>query len=290
MWSKKWSSVLFNLHALFADPAVQAAVLPFIVALVLCYGLSFIWQRGLLLGSVGGFLAAVYVISGLNLVPLNATNKVILLGLLAIPLSILLEFLKSTKGRSLVLTGVALAAIIWVFWPVLSRQTALQNLFLVAISTLYLALVLVLTSRLWQSPVFGSSLSLQLAVASGGVALLGATALYAQLGFALAAVLGAYLLVVLLRVQTQTVGPSLNTQALALNLWIGIIPPVAHVYASLPWYTFMALLAMLIVPLFLAEKFKRNPWVLLVWSVLLALPGFCAAFYLTWRVTGTPPL
>lgn len=279
-----------NLQALLANPAVQAAVLPFIVALVLCYGLSFIWQRGWVLGAAAGFLAAVFVINGLNLVPLNATNKVILLGLLAIPLSWLLEFLQSNKGRSLVLTGVALAAIIWVFWPVLLRQTVLQNLFLVGISTLYLALVLVLSSRLWQFPLFGSSLSLQLAVASGGVALLGATALYAQLGFALAAVLGAYLLVVLLRVQSRTTGSRLNTEALALNIWIGIIPPVAHVYASLPWYIFIALLVMLIVPQFLPEKSRYNPWVLLLWSVLLALPGFAAAFYLTWRVTGAPPL
>lgn len=279
-----------NLQALLANPAVQAAVLPFMVALVLCFGLSFIWQRGLVLGAVGGFLAAVFVISGLNLVPLNATNKVILLGLLAIPLSILLEFLKSTKGRSLILSGVALAAIIWVFWPVLLRQSALQNLFLVGISTLYLALVLVLSSRLWQSPVFGSSLSLQLAVASGGVALLGATALYAQLGFALSAVLGAYLLIMLFRVKSQVTETKLNTEALALNIWIGIIPPVAHVYASLPWYILIALLAMLIVPQFLPEKSRRNPWVLLLWSVLLALPGFSAAFYLTWRVTGAPPL
>ena len=101
-------------------PAVQAGLVPFLVALVTAE----LFRRSRLSGLalIAGFAVTVYLVSNFALEPLTATRKIVLLGLLSAVLALLLNLFRSRWLVALlpVLGG---AAAIWTAQRVLQHRS-----------------------------------------------------------------------------------------------------------------------------------------------------------------------
>lgn len=138
---------------LLNHPAVQAAAAPFLAGLVTAGLLYRARLSGLAV--VAGFAAAVALISGFNFTPLTATRKIVLLGLVAPVIGLALDwFAKPSRQLHAVLSLLAAAAAVWVFWAVLVQKDLADALRLggiAAISTgATVALTLTLALESWK--------------------------------------------------------------------------------------------------------------------------------------------
>jgi hypothetical protein len=178
------------------------------------------------------------------------------------------------------------AVVLWIIWPVLLRSegAALATLALAApayVAWLLLAGIEPLAAR----PTRALVAILMLGTGTGVTALLGASALMGQLGGAVAAATGAYILVFLLRGEFSP-GRTLLLPATLLCALAGV---AAVVYASLPWYS---LAPLALIPLLAHLPLPRagRPIAAVVVAVLYTLPAALAAIIITWRVAGAPPI
>ena len=117
------------MQEMFANPAVQGGLAPFVAALIVAALLAPIRLAGLAV--VAAFATAVYFIAGFTFSPLTATRKIILLGLAAPLAGIVIDFaFRPTRleARMLALAGAAAAA--WIFWPVLAQMDLERGLLL----------------------------------------------------------------------------------------------------------------------------------------------------------------
>jgi hypothetical protein len=302
------------MQTLLENPAVQAAAAPFLVALVLAFILRRwqpVWQG---LALMAGVLVAVWLTTGLSFQPLTSTRKIILCSLGLPFLALLFDGIgRSARGRvaamlpSLVAAPLLASAAIWVAWPVLSRQHGWAFWAMagqVAVYAMVIAWALLsllpgrsqaaesernnaqqlVTARFAQQ---GGAI-LALAMGTGAAAVIGASALYGQLAFAVAASTGALLLATLLLWQWQGEEGMTDLQSMALlaaAVPLGLLGAAASIYAKLPATALLFLAcAPLVVRLPLIPVV--NPWIRLTLSTLLAAVPVGPALWLTWRAAG----
>lgn len=266
-------------------PAVQSALIPFVIAFVVAW----------LLRPHGGALAglalaiacgvAVYLIAGFHWMPFTSTRKVILAGAAAVALGLVIElFLRGRVSRYWLLALFGAAAALWLIWPLALNKQG-KELWLFSVPALaYAAWLAVGLEGLNARPVNLVVGSLALSVATAFAALLGASALLGQLGGAVAAATGAFAIVFLLSGEFEPRSVFSAPVAIASAL-LGI---AAMAYARLPWTALAALAA---IPL-LAQIPVPRSWGVLPRGLLAALytfPAAAVAIALTWRVTGPPP-
>jgi hypothetical protein len=272
------------LQELLNHPAMQGGIAPFVTALIAA-ALLRRWQlSGLAL--IAGFLITAYMSGSLGLEPLTAIRKSILLGIAAAVLGVVLSK-SSWRGMRATLAWAGGAAAIWAVLRILQQH----NEFLTALPwgvgcAAYAGWLIFWTDNLRNQPVRAGSAGLALGLGTGLAALLGSSALLGLLGLALGAASWAFLL---LQVASARPLPCGRSFTLPLSLLAALVGCLGVLTAELPWYVLLVLAAIPIAAQIPAPQ-KSSLW---LQSLLLSAATLvCAvgAVYLTWRVTGLPPL
>ncbi|MGZ5196222.1 MAG: hypothetical protein ACXWB8_12355 [Ramlibacter sp.] len=248
---------------LLANPAVQAGVAPFVVALV--FSAALFRSRLLGLAMVAAFATAVALTVGYSFESLTAVRKLILVGLASGVVVLAIE-LPGAPASARMRAGLALAigaAAVWVVWRVLQQQEATKIALYGAGVALFTAALLESSSRAAADVIGGVVTSLMLGLAAGALAVLGASALLGQIGISSAAGAGAVLVVQAIAGRRS---PSGWTIVLPGTIIAALVLLLAVFTGSLPWYCLLPTLAI--------------PWATRVFA-----PGRCGIWF-TAAVTG----
>jgi len=279
------------MQALLTNPAIQAAGVPFVVALLLALLLRRFAPAGIGLAVVAGFLVSVWLITGLTLQPLTSTRKIIICSLVLPFVLSLLEMIPlepRLKSLSRAIPAVVLSvAALWIIWPVLQRQEGMA-LWLMAIPVVvFPAAIMYGTSLLMRmqddtTRVFSAQAAnaLVLAVGTGVVTLIAASALYSQLAFAVAAATGAIVVTLLVvRGKTARLG---SLTLYAAGVPVTLLAVAATIYVQLP---LLALVGLALVPLFawLPLIKPQQRWLQLIVTCLWASVPVAPVVWWVWR-------
>lgn len=269
---------------LLQNPAVQAGVAPFVTALV-ATGLL-MRTRFLGLAQIVGFAALVALAIGFSFESLTSTRKLVLVGLFTF-LPVLLLELKDWSMRPVARSAVALLAglaAVWVVLRLLQQKETTDALLAGAASALYLAALVESTLRVGSDSVRGAATGLVLGLASGALALLGASALLAQVGIAVGAAAGATLLVQMIAGRCTPAGATLSLPA---SVVAGLVGLLAVFTGALPWYCLLPTLA---IPWAtrLVPVGSRPVWLTAFLTAIVAFIPLLLALGLAWFTAGTP--
>jgi len=271
------------MNDLLANPAIQSGIIPFVIAMIAAWALrrlGWVWSG---LGFAIAYYVSVYFAAGFQFTPLTSTRKILILGIVAIAVGLAVDFLKQ-KPRLLPVAIFVIGAIAmgWVIWPVAARQEGGDFWILLLPSLIYAGWITASTESLRSKPDEGAMVALALGLGTGISAMLGASALLGQLGIAIGAIAGGYLILLLLKQNIQ-LGSNFM---LPVSLLSGLLGIAAVVYASLPWYS---LLPLLIIPAIIripiaggSSKFKK-----LLMLALYCLPFTIISVVITWISSGS---
>ena len=174
------------MEAWLQHPALQSAVVPLVVALVVALALERPRLSGLAV--LAGALACVQLTIGLDLFPLNATRRIVALAAAAAVLGLLLDLLPSLgPGPRWLLATAAAFAPVWVLFTALSHHELHTALALGAGLALFCAVLAWGFDRLASRPLRAGCATLGTGLAAGASALLGASASLGQIGLAVGA-------------------------------------------------------------------------------------------------------
>ena len=264
---------------------LQTAAAPFVVALLL--GAALAATRYLALAVVSGLIVVLALTIGFTLGPLTAVSKLIVATLLLTAGALALEAAGMAPSRRL---GVALAAAaglaaLWALQRVLAHiepaaaaWAMAGGAFALTFATTASALAAGAASSL-RGAVIGAGLGW----GSGVLALLGASALLAQLGLALGTASAAVALVQMLRGREAPLGWSLVVPAAVAAALIGVL---AVATAELRW---VCLIPLPLVPLavhLVPGTARHRPWQQALTTGAAALLPLAAALALAWWSAG----
>lgn len=262
-------------------PATQSGLAPFVIALLVAELLLRSRLSGLAI--VAGFAVTVYLASNFALSPLTASRKIVWLGLTSGLVGVFLGYFSSSLWRP-VLAVLAGAAAIWVVLPVLRHQPLEVAMQWAAGCALFAAWLVFWMDTLQHDSARAGSAGVALGLGSGGVALLGGSALLGQFGLAVGAAAGAYLLI---QMWTNNRLPGGRSYTLPLSLICALIGCLAVLTTQLPWYALAPLAAIpLAAKIPVSERMQL--WVQSLLLSLITLACAAVALYLTWRVAGAP--
>ncbi len=274
------------MHELLQNPAVQAGILPFITALLLGLMLSRLGWYWAGLAMVVAFIVTAYVVAGFQFQPWTSTRKIIALGFGAVAVGLLLDvFPWGRRWWVALLFAVAGVAVLWVVWPVLQRREGVEFWMLAVGSVLFCGWITTTTETLRTKPMQASSAVVALGFGTGGVVLLGASALLGELGISMGAAAGALWLLAAFKRKVQ-VGSS---AMLPMGLLCALIGIAGHVYAKVPWYS-LATLALVPVCVRVPLLSLWPRWIQLFTPIVLASAPAAISVWLVWRVAGGIPL
>jgi hypothetical protein len=176
------------------DPMVQASLAPFLAGLVVTLALFKLRLGGL--AAVAGFCTTAWLIGELHFTPLTAKRKLMLLGLAAPALGLVADFAFRAGRTTAYVLGVVFGALaVWVFSSVLMQKPPVQAFVIGGGVALFVAWTVAFMAALHSNSVRAGAAGLGLGLGAGFAALMAATASFAQLGMALGAASGAFLLV-----------------------------------------------------------------------------------------------
>jgi hypothetical protein len=272
-----------KLQELLNNPAVQAGLAPFLVALIS----AALFQRFKLSGLaiIAGFAVTVYLVSGFSIEPLTAARKIVLLGWISALLALALTVLQS-RWLAWLLPILGSAAAIWTVQRILENQEPQVALLWGAGCAAYVAiLVWGMDTLSSPEPLRAASAATALGIGTGGAALVGASALLGQFGLALGSAAAAHLLIQMVSNKPLPAGRAFT---LPLAVIAGLTGCLAALSAELPWYA-LPILAAIPVLARLAPLPNQSVRIraLLLSIMTFALAG--AAIYVTWRVAGDVP-
>jgi hypothetical protein len=272
-----------EIQELLANPAIQAAVAPFILALAVAAALRRTRLLGLAVAAAFALVIALTI--GYSFETLTSVRKLVLAGLAA-ALVLLVLAPRAIERPQVVRTVIALAAgaaAVWVLWRILQQQEPEAAALHGFAAAAYLALLVESSLRASAQSIRGAATSLVLGLAAGGLALLGASALLAQFGIAVAAGAGAILLV-----QVFTRGEAKLPGMLVLPgaVIAGLIGLLAVFTGSLPWFCLIPTLAIPWAALLVPQR-GRNPWLAGLLVTLAAAIPMLLALALAWTRAGT---
>ena len=288
------------MQALLTNPAIQAAVAPFVVALLVALLLQRIRLPWLGLAIIAALLTTIMLTTGLAFQPLTSTRKIIL-GSLFLPFTVLL--MESLRARLpgtayrwhsiitiLVPTGFVVAAANWIIWPVLRRQEMSEawpmllgvSLYVSAICLAFLVLARV---KLPEKSASQGASALMLGLGTGVTSMIAASALYAQLAFAVTAAVGSLISIGLFTRSREGVGQLSSFSLFAAAVPLALLGASATVYAQLPGWV---LLCLVTVPLFSWWPSLRveRPWLRLIFTNFMALLPVILATWIAWKIAG----
>jgi hypothetical protein len=241
---------------LLLNPAVQAGVVPFVVAALLAALLS--RTRFLAVAAASGAVVLLALTVGFEFQPLTAVRKLTLLVFGALALAVALEAGR-VGARKSVIVVLAMAASIGAVWALqrIIEQQAPRAAWLSALAAMvYVALLVGATLALGTRPLRASIAGACLGWGNGALAVLGASALLGQLGVALGTACAAVALVQMLRGQETPAG---WTVALPAAVGAALVGVLASATGELRWHLLLPLL--LVAPVAgLIPAGMRKPW------------------------------
>lgn len=242
------------LEDLLNNPAIQGGIAPFIVALVIA-GLFMKFRNLAALSIVGGVLTTVMLTTGIQFDPMTSTRKITLLIIIIPLIALLLDLFHAEESKKIVpiFYAIAAASIIWVLWPVLSRDPFSETLIPLLGYIIYATWMTGVFLKFVEMPrISAASAAVGTGFAIGIVAMIGASALLGQLGIAFGVAASAYLLT---QVVSRNDEPAGFTFCLSSAFIAALLLPAAVVYAKVPWIVipFIAL-----VPLFAFYPFEED--------------------------------
>ena len=274
------------MDTLLNNPAVQAGVIPFVVALIVVLALRPVGRFAVGLAVMAGFLTAVALTAGFTFPPKTSTHKIVLLALASVPAAALLH-LRPVAWRIFapIMIAAGAAAVLWVVWPVISRREGMEFWLLTLGAGVYGAWMTASVDSLYHHPGRALTASLALGFGTGIAALLGASALLGQLGIALGAATGAVALLHLFT-QSETAGRMLT---FPIGVLTGVLGVAAMVYAKLPWFV-LPILGLIPLLAHTPLSSKLSPWMQFVLLGIITLAGAAAAVFVTRYVAGGVPM
>lgn len=254
----------------FNNPIIQSSAAPFVTALIVAKLFSTIRMSGLAV--IAAFCATVYLVADFNFDSLTITKKIILAGLVAAVIAPIFDLLSShTRLLRYVIAISCASVILWVFWPVLQRKDWMELVLYSTGLVAYIGCLAFLLDRLAPMSVRASSAAMGLGASIGMSSLLSASALYGQLGFAVAMSGAAYLL---LQFVSNRLLPCGRTFTTPLTVLCGLIAPAAMILAKLPWY---CLPLFLLIPLVAQMPLPGNGSLRIQTFILFILTFICSA-------------
>lgn len=259
-------------------PVVQGAVAPFLVALVVVLGFQSIRLAGLAV--IAAFLTTMYLVSGLQFVPLTATRRVVLLSMAAPAIGLLADFaFKPTRGGVALLALVAATGAVWAFWPALVHKSPPQAWLLGGTAAASLAFMVAFAQlQLATDSIRVGAAALGLGLGTGIAAVIGASATYGMYGISLAIGAGAFLLPQMVRGRKIEAGATFTLSAVIIT---GLVAAGAMILAQLPWYSVLVL-ALVPVAVRLPGPDKAPIWLQAVIFSAYAFVIAAAACALAW--------
>jgi hypothetical protein len=219
------------LEAWLNDPIVQASLAPFLAGFVVALVLFKLRLGGL--AAVAGFCTTAWLIGELQFTPLSAKRKLMLVALTAPALGLLADFAFRAGRTTAYVLGVLFgAAAIWVFSTVLVQKTPVQAFVIGSGIVVFVAWTVAFTAALHGNSIRGGAAGLGLGLGAGFAALMGATASFAQLGMALGAASGGFLLVQMILGQRIDAG---LVFCLAAGVQGALVAAAALMLAKLGW-------------------------------------------------------
>ena len=275
-----------NLVAEFLNnPAVQAALVPFLVALVLGYALA--GTRLLALAVVSGLLVVLALTIGFAVEPFTAVKKLIVVTLAATSIAVVLEAIRVEARRAIVVALVIAAGLAAAWIPLRVFQQMEPSAGWIAALGAFALASLTTGSAITAS---GKS-SLRAAVigaclgwGAGILALLGASALLAQLGLAVGTASAAVALVLMIRAGEAPPSWTLVVPAAVAASTIAVL---ATATGELRWYCLIPLPVAPLVTRLLPAAALRRPWQLAFATGFAALVPVAAAVALAWISTSS---
>ena len=271
------------MNTFLSNPAVQSGIIPLIVAFVAAFLLKRLGGPWSGLAFAIAYYISVYLAAGFQFYPFTSTRKILLLGIACIVLGVIIDTGK-IKQKHLYTFVFVLAAIaaLWVIWPVLVRQEGFSILLMAVPSLLYAGWLTAGCNKLRHKPEQGAMIALALGLGTGISAILGASALVGQLGIAIGAIAGAFLLLHLVNQHIKTG----STFILPAGLLSGLLGVGAVIYASLPWYCLLPLAGIpLTTYIQLPDRLTKLKLLLLLAAFTLPFP--IIAIVLTWVSTSS---
>ena len=272
------------MNELLDNPAVQAGVAPFVLALIVAAVLGRTRLLGLAIGA--GFLTVVVLVMGLSFESLTSVKKMVLLGFFATAAVLMLEStgVKADRRTRAVIAVLVGATAVWVILRVLQQQPLGAALLAGAAAALYAVLLVDGTVAVGGDPVRSSSAALMLGLGSGALALLGASAMLAQIGIAVGAASGATLLVQMIAGRRAAVGWTLALPASVIAALTGLLPVFT---GELRWYCLLPTLA---IPWAtrLVPAGARAVWLTAFLTAFAALIPMLLAAGLAWFAAAAP--
>jgi len=267
---------------LLANPAVQAGVAPFAVALAVSAALFRSRLPGLAV--VAAFAAVIALTVGYSFETLTAVRKLILVGLASGIAVLALELAGArASGRIRAVLALALAAAaVWLVWRVLQQQETARLVLYGGASALFAALLLESSLRAAADVISGAITSLMLGLAAGILAVLSASVLLGQIGIAAAAGSGAVLVVQAIAARRS---PSGWTIVLPGTVISALVLLLAVFTASLPWYCLLPTLAVPWATRVLAPG-RHGVWLTAAMTGLAAFVPAGVAIGLAWFAAG----
>jgi hypothetical protein len=255
-----------------------------VVALVLALLLRRSRQLGLPIAAA--FACAVALTMGFGFESLTSLKKLVLVAVAFAAVGAVLESANIQPGwfHRLALSRALALATLWMLQRILQQRDASGALLAGTGAALYCVTLLAGGERVSRDPMCAAAVALVLGLASGALALLGASAQLAQLGIAIGAGAGAVLLVQVLSSANPPVGWTLALFAQVAAALIGLL---AVFTGSLPWYCLLPLPLPLIAWAASITRPNRGPvWRRAVLPALLALGPALVAVALAWFSAG----
>ena len=258
------------MQELLANPAFQAGVAPFVVALIIAVALSPLRLGGLAV--IAGFLVCMHFVTGIQFTPLTATRKILILAITAAAIGPLLDFaMKPTR------VGVALIALasaggaLWAFWPVILQKAGSQAWLLGGSAAAALAVMVGFAqAQLAGDGVRAGAAALALGLGAGIAAIFSASLSYGLYGIALGAGAGGFLLPQMIRGRKAVAGATFTAPAMLIG---GLVAIGAMLLAQLPWYCVL-ILALIPIAVQLPAPERAPVW---LQAIVFSLYGFVIA-------------
>ena len=270
---------------LIQHPAVQGGLAPFAAALVVAAIL--VRTRFVGLAVLAAYLVVVALTLGFGFSPLTVSRKTLALGLAAPAIGIIADmFGRGGRTFTIAIAVAAGVATLWIFLPVLQQRDTATIWATAAGLALFVSAMVALVVQLRGDGLGAGAAGLGLGLAVGIGALLSASTGYLLNGIALAAALGALLVVQFAAGRNVPVG---FTGTLPIGLLAALFAAATYVLAALPWY---ALPLLFLIPFAALLPFgKRLPFraravLLCILCVAAAAPAIFAAWHAARGATG----
>lgn len=272
-----------GIELFMAHPAVQAAVAPWVMALIVAVLLRGAWQV-LALGAA--LLVAALLSVGFSFESITATRKLVLVVLAAAALWPAAGRLFPSKRwlRPALLTMFGAAGVLWVLQRLLLQMPAVTGGAVAAASLVFVAALVLSAAALPRDGVRAAVAAVWLPVGAGVLAVLGSSAVLGQIGIAIGVGAGAVLLERVVRGRGQEAA-SVSWVAEVAAQAAGLVGLLAVFAGDLSWW---ALLPLIAVPWVLQGRFfarQESAWRCAVLAGLVAGIPVVAAGGMAWVST-----